>query len=110
MLKFKRTTITINDDEILKGYSVEGLDTQIFRGLKIILVKDWDWTAYEATTARPLMPRSYPDSYSNKTRIGVLQIVANYLSNSPEAVWEIIQKRLDYDLIIPKVKQRRFTK
>ena len=33
MLKFKRTTITINSDEERKGYSVEGLDTRIFRGL-----------------------------------------------------------------------------
>ena len=43
MLKFKRTTITINGDEELKGYTVEGLDNSIFRGLKVVLVKDWDW-------------------------------------------------------------------
>ena len=59
MLKFKRTTITINGDEELKGYSVEGLDTRIFRGLKVVLVKGWGWKAYEATTALSLMPRSW---------------------------------------------------
>ena len=100
MLRFKRTTITINGDEELTGYTVEGLDNSIFRGLKVVLVKDWDWKAYEATTALSLMPRSWPGCYSNKTREGVLQIVANFLSNSPEAVWEVIQKRLDYDLRI----------
>ena len=79
---------------------MEDLDTRIFRGLKVVLVKDWGWKAYEATTALSLMPRSWPGRYSNKTREGVLQIVANFLSNSPEAVWEVIQKRLDYDLRI----------
>ena len=105
MFKFKPTTITINGDEKLKGYTVEGLDPSIFRGLKIILVKSWDWEAYEATTALSIMPRSYPGGYSNKTRKGTLQIIANHLSSSPEAVWEVIQKRLNYDLIIPKINK-----
>ena len=99
MLRFKRTTIKVDNKET-KGYAVEDLDTHIFRGLKVVLVKDWGWKAYEATTALSLMPRSWPGCYSNKTREGVLQIVANFLSNSPEAVWEVIQKRLDYDLRI----------
>ena len=97
MLRFKRTTIKVDNKET-KGYAVEDLDTHIFRGLKVVLVKGWGWKAYEATTALSLMPRSWPGCYSNKTREGVLQIVANFLSNSPEAVWEVIQKRLDYDL------------
>ena len=100
MLKFKRTTITINGDEELKGYSVEGLDTRIFRGLKVVLVKDWDWKAYEATTGISITPPSWAGGLSNKTREGILQILSNFLSNSPEAVWEVIQKRLDYDLRI----------
>ena len=74
MLKFKRTTITINGDEELKGYSVEGLDTRIFRGLKVVLVKDWDWKAYEATTGISITPPSWAGGLSNKTREGILQI------------------------------------
>lgn len=99
MPKFKRTTITINGDEVLKGYRVEGLDNSIFRGLQVVLVKDWDWIAYEATTALRLMPKSWEGGLSNKTREGALQIVANFLLNTHEAVWEIIQDRLDYDLV-----------
>ena len=98
MLKFKRTTITINEDEVLKGYSVEGLDDGIFRGLQVVLVKDWGWIAYEATTALRLMPNSWAGGYSNKTREGALQIVADFLSKAPEAVWGVIQNRLDYAL------------
>ena len=99
MLRFKRTTITINGEEN-RGYSVEGLDTRIFRGLQVILVKGWGWKAYEATTGISITPSSWAGSYSNKTREGILQILSNFLSNSPEAVWEVIQKRLDYDLEI----------
>ena len=99
MLKFKRTTITIGDKE-LKGYSVEGLDNRIFRGLQVVLVKNWGWKAHEATTGISITPPSWPGCYSNKTREGTLQIVANSLSNAPKVVWEVIQERLDYDLEI----------
>ena len=68
MLKFKRTTITINGDEELKGYTVEGLDNSIFKGLQVVLVKDWDWKAYEATTGISITPSSWAGGYSNKTR------------------------------------------
>ena len=99
MLKFKRTTITINGVET-KGYAVEGLDESVFRGLQVVLVKNWGWKAHEATTGISITPPSWPGCYSNKTREGTLQIVANSLSNAPKVVWEVIQERLDYDLEI----------
>ena len=56
MLKFKRTTLTINNKET-KGYEVTGLDNSIFRGLRVALVKNWGWTAYEATTGLSITPK-----------------------------------------------------
>lgn len=99
MLKFKRTTITINGEEN-RGYSVEGLDTHIFRGLKVVLVKGWGWKAYEATTGISITPPSWAGGLSNKTREGILQILSNFLSNAPESGWTRIQEKLDYDLRI----------
>ena len=99
MLRFKRTTITINGEEN-RGYKVEGLDTRIFRGLKVVLVKGWGWKAYEATTGISITPPSWAGGYSNKTREGILQILSNFLSNAPESGWTRIQEKLDYDLEI----------
>lgn len=96
-MKYKRTTLTINGVEIT-GYTVEGLDTR-FRGLQVAVVKDSDrWHAYEATTGLSITPPSWPGGYSNKTRDGILQIVANFLSNTPESGWERVQAQLDYQL------------
>ena len=100
MLKFKRTTIMINGDEELKGYTVEGLDNSIFKGLQVVLVKDWGWKAYEATTGISITPSSWAGGLSNKTREGILQILSNFLSNAPESGWTRIQEKLDYDLKI----------
>ena len=91
-----------NDQRMRKtrGYSVEGLDTRIFRGLKVVLVKGWGWKAYEATTGISITPSSWAGGYSNKTREGILQILSNFLSNAPESGWTRIQEKLDYDLEI----------
>ena len=100
MLKFKRTTVIINDEET-QGYSVEGLDNRIFRGLQVVLVKHSQrWSAYETTTGLSITPSSWAGGYSNKTRDGILQIVSNFLSNAPESGWDRIQEKLDYDLEI----------
>ena len=103
MLKFRKTTIAINGAERRKGYRVIGLDARIFRGLRVVVVRckfgRSAWYAYEATTGRSLMPRSWAGSQSNKTREGIIQIVANSLSNAPESLWARIQQELDYDLI-----------
>ena len=97
MLKFKRTTLTING-EATKGYSVEGLSTR-FRGLQVAVVKDGDrWYAHEATTGMDLTPRSWAGGLSNKTRAGIIQIVAIHLQNAPVAMWKKAQEQLDYDL------------
>ena len=103
MLKFKRTTIKIKDIET-KGYAVEGLDDKIFRGLKIVVVKNaHGWLAHEATTGISLTPPSWAGGYSNKTREGVLQIVANMFRNAfPESGWAWLQEQLDYDLVMKK--------
>ena len=45
-----------------------------------------------------ITPPSWAGGYSNKTREGLLQIVANFLSNAPESGWTRIQEQLDYDL------------
>ena len=97
MLKFKRTTITINGVET-KGYAVEGLDESVFRGLQVVLVKNWGWKAYEATTGISITPPSWAGGLSNKTREGIIQIVSNMLQILPESGWEWIQEQLDYDL------------
>ena len=103
MLKYKRTTITINGAET-KGYTVKGLDENVFRGLQVVVIKNSDrWHAYEATTGLSITPTSWAGGYSNKTRDGILQIVSNFLSNAPESGWARIQERLDYDLVISKV-------
>lgn len=103
MLKFRQTTIKINGAERRKGYRVIGLDARIFRGLQVVVVKcrfgRREWYAYEATTGRSLMPRSWAGGQSHKTRAGIIQIVANALSNAPESLWTRIQQELDYDLV-----------
>ena len=97
MLTFKRTTITINDEE-LKGYSVQGLG-KCFRGLQVAVVKDGDrWYVHEATTGMDLTPRSWAGGLSNKTRAGIIQIVAIHLQNAPVEMWKQAQAQLDYDL------------
>ena len=99
MLKFKRTTIKIKDMKT-NGYAVEGLDNEVFRGLKVVVVKNSNrWLAHEATTGISLTPPSWAGGYSNKTREGVLQIVANMFQNVfPESGWEWLQEEIDYDL------------
>ena len=100
MLKYKQTTITINGVKT-KGYTVEGLSVDVFRGLQVTVVKDSNrWTAHEATTGLSITPSSWAGGYSNKTRDGILQIVSNFLSNAPESGWARIQEKLDYDLEI----------
>ena len=100
MLKFKRTTITINGVKT-KGYTVKGLDENVFRGLQVVVIKNSDrWHACEATTGLSITPNSWAGGYSNKTRDGILQIVSNFLSNAAESGWVRIQERLDYDLEI----------
>lgn len=102
MLKFRKTTIKINGAERRKGYRVAGLDARIFRGLQVVVVKckfgRREWYAYEATTGRSLMPRSWAGSYSNKTREGIIQIVSNHLKNAPQALWDAIEEKVDYTL------------
>ena len=65
MLKFKRTTITINGVKT-KGYTVKGLDENVFRGLQVVVVKDSNrWEAYEATTGLSITPTSWAGGYSS---------------------------------------------
>ena len=97
MLKFKRTTITINGEET-RGYTVKGLDKR-FRGLQVAVVNNSGrWHAYEATTGLSITPSSWNGGLSNKTREGILQIVSHFLSNAPESGWTRMQDQLDYDL------------
>ena len=97
MLKFKRTKITING-EATQAYIVEGLD-KCFRGLQVAVVKDGDrWYAHEATTGTDLTPRSWAGGLSNKTRAGIIQIVAIHLKNAPMAMWNKAQEQINYDL------------
>ena len=97
MLTFKRTTLTING-EATTGYSVEGLD-KCFRGLQVAVVKDGNrWHAHEATIGADLTPRNWAGGLSNKTRAGIIQIVAIHLSNVPQSMWDSVQEQLDYDL------------
>ena len=99
MLKFKRTTLTLNG-ETTTGYRVEGL-SKCFRGLQVAVVKDGDrWYAHEATTGIDLTPRSWAGGLSNKTRVGIIQIVAIHLQNTPMTMWNRAQAQLDYDLEI----------
>ena len=98
-MKFRQTTLKIKDIEA-KGYAVEGLDDRAFRGLKLVVVKNGNgWLALEATTGASITPPSWAGSQSNKTREGIIQIVANSLSNAPESLWARIQQKLDYDLV-----------
>ena len=98
MLTFKRTTLTLNG-EATRGYRVEGLDTSIFRGLQVVVVKNADrWHAHEATTGKSLTPPSWAGGLSNKTRAGIIQIVSHQLRTSPESCWERIQAQLGYNL------------
>ncbi len=98
MLAFKRTTLTINGIET-KAYKVEGLDNSIFRGLQVAVLKDGDrWHAHEATTGADLTPRSWAGGLSNKTRAGIIQIVAIRLKDTPVAMWDQVQAQLDYHL------------
>ena len=97
MLTFKRTTLTLNG-EATTAYSVEGLD-KCFRGLQVAVVKNGDrWYAYEATTGIDLTPRSWAGGLSNKTRAGIIQIVAIRLQNAPVVMWNRAQAQLDYNL------------
>lgn len=97
MLKFKRTTLTLND-EATKGYKVEGLD-KCFRGLQVAVVNNSGrWHAYEATTGLSITPSSWAGGLSNKTREGITQIVAIFLSNATESHWTHIQSLIAYDL------------
>ena len=99
MLTFKRTTLTLNGVET-KGYSVKGLDRNIFRGLRVAVVKSSSdrWYAYETTTGLSITPSSWKGGLSNKTREGIIQIVSIFLSNASESGWVRIQERLDYAL------------
>lgn len=97
-MKFKRTTLQIAG-ETRTGYRVHGLDPRIFRGLRVVLVKKHGWTAYEASTGRSITPGSWAGGQSNKTRMGVLQIVSHFLSNRTETGWAHIERQLDYHLV-----------
>ena len=98
-MKFKRTTITINGEET-KGYNVEGLDKS-FRDLQVAVIKNSNrWHAYEAITGLSITPSNWKGGFSNKTREGILQIAANFLSNAPESGWVRMQEQLNYDLEI----------
>lgn len=97
MLKFKRTTLSING-EAIKGYRVEGLDKR-FRGLQVAVINhSGRWHAYEATTGTSITPPSWAGGFSNKTREGILQIVAIHLSNATESRWTHVQSLIAYDL------------
>ena len=102
MLTFKKTTIQINGAERRTGYRVIGLDPCIFRGLRVVVVRCTfgrsAWYAYEATTGRSIMPRSWAGSYSNTTREGLVQILSNHLRNAPQALWDAVQADVDYCL------------
>ena len=96
-MEFKKATIQINGKSV-KGYRVINPD-KVFRGLKIFLKKDFDrWYAYEATTGSPLTPSSWAGGYSNRTRAGVIQIIANKFANMSEYYWNYAQKKLNYTL------------
>ena len=98
MLTFKRSEIKTNGTKTT-GYTVDGLDDKVFRGLQVAVVKkSHGWHAYEATTGLTLTPPSWAGSFSNKTRDGILQIVSNYLSRLPDVTWQRIQSQLDYTL------------
>ena len=102
MATYKKTTLTIND-EVFNGYNVEDLD-DTFRGLRIVLIPGWGWHAYEASTARSLMPRSWRPAHNNKTRDSTLSILREYYGNLSESTWDLIQKNVDYDLEKPENK------
>ena len=98
-MEFKRKKITFKNKPTV-AYAVVGLDPTIFRGLKIIVIKDKRsrWYAYEATTQTTITPTSWEGGLSNATRAGIIQIVANKLRELPEENWEIIQKKIRYQL------------
>ena len=98
MLTFKRTTLTING-KATQAYTVDGLD-KCFRGLQVAVVKNGDrWHAHEATIGTDLTP-SWAGGLSNKTRAGIIQIVAIRLKDASVAMWDQVQAQLDYDLDI----------
>ena len=97
MLNFKRTTISIEGKEV-KGYGVTGLDPRVYRGLRVVVVKHRGWNAYEATTGLPMSPTSWVGGFSNQTRQGALQILANRLLDLPQETWDHVQKGLEYEL------------
>ncbi|MXV73439.1 hypothetical protein F4Z99_04070 [Candidatus Poribacteria bacterium] len=98
-MEFKRKKITFKNKPTV-AYAVVGLDPTVFRGLKIIVIKDKisGWYAYEATTQITVTPTSWNGGFSNATRAGIIQIVANKLRELPEESWEIIQKKIRYQL------------
>ena len=96
-MKFKKATITIRGKRV-KGYRVIN-PGKVFRGLKIFVKRDFNsWYAYEATTGSPLTPSSWAGGYSNHTRAGVIQIIANKFANMSEYYWNCAQKKLNYTL------------
>lgn len=97
-MKFKKATATIGKERV-SGYRVVN-PGKSFRGLKVFLVKRYDrWHAYEKTTGLSITPSSWAGGFSNKTREGIMQIVANFLANQKSG-WEIMQKQLAYPLNI----------
>ena len=61
---FRKTIISI-DGAAVKGYTVDGLDPRVYRGLRVVLVKRRGWSAYEATTGLSMMPSSWVGGFSN---------------------------------------------
>ena len=95
MPTFRKTTTSYG----LKGYRVRGLDPKVFRGLRVVVARrSSGWFAYEASTGISLTPPSWAGGLSNKTRAGILQILAYCLPNIPESAWEQLQEKLNYKL------------
>lgn len=104
MYKFKQKKINFKG-KLTVVYRVLNLDPNIFRGLKIIVVKSitpsgyfCGWNAYEETTQTDLTPNSWRPAHSNKTRAGIMSIIREKLENTSEAVWENAEKELGYKL------------
>ena len=104
MYEFKRKKINFKGKPTIV-YKVKNLDPDIFRGLRIIVVKRtspsgyfFGWNAYEETTQTDLTPDSWRPAHSNKTRAGIMSIIREKLQNTSEAVWKNAQNQLDYKL------------
>lgn len=95
MLTFRKTTTSYG----LKGYRVRGLDPKIFKGLRVIVVRQSSgWFAYEASTGVSLTPPSWAGGLSNKTRAGIIQILSCFLLSVSESGWARLQEKLNYKL------------